>query len=54
MSLLQRKWLCLDDGEVFVSEDDYCFHALCNPWHRIVADDTTQWNPRFQLETDHR
>ena len=57
MSLLLRKWLCLDDDEVFLNEDDYCSHAFCNPWHRIVTNENIhalQRHPRVEEEADLR
>jgi hypothetical protein len=50
MSVLLRQWVCLDDGEVFANEDEYCAHAATCPKHRIVVDEDSpseQWCPRF-------
>ncbi|HYB07592.1 MAG TPA: hypothetical protein VEB87_05510 [Nitrososphaerales archaeon] len=49
MSVLLRRWVCLDEGQTIASEDEYCFHASVYPKHRIVVCDNTiaeQWHPR--------
>ena len=31
--------MCWDDGEIFNSEEEYCFHPAVYPWHRLVENE---------------
>jgi hypothetical protein len=38
MSLLLRRWRCIDDELLLRTEEDYRVHTALYPSHRIVAD----------------
>jgi len=37
MSLLLKRWLCLDDLELLEDENEYRFHTELFPRHRVVV-----------------
>lgn len=45
MSVLLKRWVCLDDGEVIANEAEYRFHSEVFPGHRIVVDENPDWKP---------
>jgi hypothetical protein len=42
MSLLLRRWRCIDDELLLRTEEDYRVHTALFPTHRIVADESNE------------
>jgi hypothetical protein len=42
MSLLLKRWRCVDDEILILTEEDYRVHTAMHPSHRIVADENTR------------
>jgi hypothetical protein len=40
MSLLLKRWRCIDDELLILTEEDYRVHTEMHPSHRIVADES--------------
>jgi hypothetical protein len=54
-SVLLRRWICLDDGEIIANEEEYRFHTELFPGHKIVVDDSPidqQFHAGYRLTTD--
>ena len=39
MSLLLKRWRCLDDLELLANEDEYRAHTAMFPNHRVVVEE---------------